>query len=56
MEGQHFIVLRKLFVALVAGQVVMQILFNKEKYVLHIRNHLYKDFGMKLTKIHSVTI
>ena len=30
-------------------------LFNKEKYVLHIRNlSLYKDFGMKLTTIHRV--
>ena len=30
-------------------------LFNKGKYVLHIRNlSLYKDFGMKLTKIHRV--
>ena len=28
-------------------------LFNKEKYVLHIRKlSLYKDFGMKLTKSH----
>ena len=32
-------------------------LFNNEKYVLHVRNlSLYKDLGMKLTKIHSVTI
>ena len=30
-------------------------LLNKKEYVLHIRNlSLYKDFGMKLTKIHRV--
>ena len=34
---------------------LIPILFNKEKYVIHIRNlSLYKDFGMKLTKIHTV--
>ena len=33
----------------------MPTLFNKEKYVLHVRNlSLYKDFGIKLTKIHRV--
>ena len=30
-------------------------LFKKKKYVLHVRNvNLYKDLGMKLTKIHRV--
>ena len=30
-------------------------LFNKEKYVLHVRNlNLYKDLGMKLTKINRM--
>ena len=30
-------------------------LFNKDKYVLHVRNlSLYKDLGMKLTKIRRV--
>ena len=30
-------------------------LFNKEKYVLHVKNlNLYTDLGIKLTKIHTV--
>ena len=30
-------------------------LFNKENYVLHVRNlSFYKDLGMKLTKIYRV--
>ena len=30
-------------------------LFNKVKYVLRVRNlSIYKDFGMKLTKIHRM--
>ena len=34
---------------------LIPILFNKEKYVLHVRNlSLYKDLGMKLTKIHRM--
>ena len=33
----------------------MPTIFNKEKYVLHVRNlNFYKDLGMKLTKIHRV--
>ena len=31
--------------------------FNKEKYVLHVKNlNLYTDLDIKLTKIHRVTI
>ena len=39
------------------GQVnkLMPILKNKEKYVLHYKNiQLYKDLGLKVTKVHRV--
>ena len=34
---------------------IIPTLFNKEKYVLHVRNlSLHKDLGMKLNKIHRM--